>query len=74
MVLKEGTRVREWVRLERPRKAGVTHSKGLLSREGDHGKAKYHPQEHPEPQILRTTSRRWTQPHTSQIRGTSNSQ
>ena len=54
MVLNEGKRVREWVGLERPRKAGVTPSKVFLSREGGYGKAKYHPQEHLEPQILRT--------------------
>lgn len=48
--------------LERPRELGISPLKGLLTREGDHGKTKYHPpKEHLEPQILKIISKRGTQ-------------
>lgn len=39
--------------LERPTKMSISPSIGLLRKEGDYGKVKYHPQEYLELQILK---------------------
>lgn len=39
--------------LERPSKMSISPSRGLLRKEGDYGKVKYHPQEYLELQILK---------------------